>query len=159
MMKLIGSVLLISAGALWGAGRSFELRARVGLLSQLELLLQNLKTEISYSARPLPELIRTSDSPFCRAAAQRPEFSMDPCGALARAGEGLLGNEKDRELFRDFAAGLGTSDTGGQLEHLQLCMARARQHLSEARDICRERSRLYVGLGVLLGLGAWVLLL
>lgn len=158
-MKLIGSVLLISAGTLWGIGRSWELRGRVSLLTQLEALLQWLKTEIAYSARPLPELIRSSGSPFCRAAAERKEFSLDPCGALARAGEGLLSNEKDRELFRGFAAGLGVSGTEGQLEHLQLCMARTRQHLNEARETCRERSRLYIGLGVLLGLGAWVLLL
>lgn len=158
-MKLIGSVLLISAGAVWGIGRSWELRARVGLLTQLELLLQWLRTEIAYSARPLPELIRVSGSPFCRAAAERPEFSADPCGALAEAGSRLLHSEQDRELFRDFAAGLGASDTGGQLEHLQLCMARTRQHLGEAREAHRERSRLYIGLGVLMGLGAWVLLI
>lgn len=158
-MKLIGSVLLISAGVLWGLGRFWELRARVKLLDQLEVLLQWLKTEIAYSARPLPEMIRSSDSPFCRAAAERTDFPLDPCGALARAGEGLLRNEKDRELFRDFAGGLGASDTAGQLGHLQLCMARTRQHLGEAREACRERSRLYLGLGALLGLGTWVLLI
>lgn len=158
-MRLIGSVLLISAGAIWGLGRSWELRERVSLLTELEVLIQWLKTEIAYSARPLPELIRASESPFCRRAAERPDFPEDPCGALARAGAVLLRSEGDRELLRDFAGGLGASDTDGQLGHLQLCMARTRQHLSEAREAQRERSRLYTGLGVLLGLGAWVLLL
>lgn len=159
MMKLIGSVLLITAGALWGLGRSWELGARVGLLTELEVLMQWLKTEIAYSARPLPELIRSSDSPFCRRAAELPEFYSDPCGALARAGSKLLRDDKDRELFRDFAKGLGASGTQGQLGHLELCMARTRQHLGEAREAQRERSRLYIGLGTLMGIGAWVLLL
>ena len=159
MMQLIGSLLLISAGAVWGVGRSLELRERVSLLTQLEVLLQWLMTEIPYSARPLPELIRASDSPFCRAAVKEPGFCTDPCGALAEAGAKLLHDEKDRELFRDFAAGLGASGTDGQLGHLRLCMARSRQHLTEAREACHERSRLYIGLGVLFGLGAWVMVL
>jgi len=131
----------------------------MSLLTQLEGLLQWLQTEIAYSARPLPELIKASDSPFCREAAGYPEFSGDPCGALSRAGAKLLHNGKDRELFRDFAGGLGASDTQGQLGHLRLCMARTGQHLTEAREVYRERSRLYTGLGVLAGLGACVLLL
>lgn len=159
MMRLIGSVLLISAGVFWGMGRAGELRARVRMLSKLEVLLKWLGTEIAYSARPLPELIRASGSPFCRAAAERPEFTMDPSGALKRAGEGLLSAEEDQELFRDFAGGLGASGTAGQLEHLQLCSARTRQRLEEAREACRERSRLYVGLGTLVGLGVWVMLI
>lgn len=159
MMRLAGSVLLISAGVVWGLGRAWELRARVRLLAQLEVLLQWLGTEIAYSARPLPELIRASASPFCRAAAERPEFSLDPSGALKRAGERIFRREEDRELFRDFAGGLGASGTSGQLEHLQLCAARTRQRLEEAREACRERSRLYIGLGTLVGLGAWVLLI
>lgn len=159
MIKLIGSVLLISSGVIWGFGRYGELRARVSMLTKLELLLQWLKTEMAYSARPLPELIKASDSPFCKAASGQPEFSINPCGALAKAGANLLRSENDRELFRDFAGGLGVSDIAGQLGHIQLCMARTQQHLTEARETCRERSRLYIGLGVLLGLGAWVLLI
>ena len=158
-MRLAGSVLLISAGVIWGIGRSWELHTRVGLLTQLEALMQWLMTEIPYSARPLPELIRASNSPFCREAAEEPGFCTDPCGALAGAGARLLRVQKDRELFRDFAAGLGASGTEGQLGHLRLCMARARQHLTEAREAQRERSRLYIGLGVLFGLGASMLLL
>lgn len=159
MMRLAGSVLLILAGAVWGLGRSWELRARVGMLTQLEGLLQWLQAEITYSARPLPELLKASDSPFCKEAVMCPGFPADPCGALAKAGDRLLHNEKDRELFREFAGGLGASDTQGQLGHLRLCMARTGQHLAEARKACRERSRLYTGLGVLAGLGACVLLL
>lgn len=158
-MKLMGSVLLVLAGLVWGLGRTWELRQRVTYLSQLEVLLQWLKTEIAYSARPLPELIKAGDSPFCRAAARKPEFSSDPCGALYKAGASLLGDERDKKLIRDLAAGLGTSGIQGQLDHLELCAARARQHLTEARGAYKERSRLYPGLGALLGLGAWVLLI
>ncbi len=158
-MKLAGSVLLVLAGLIWGLGRTRELSQRVAYLSQLEVLIQWLGAGIAYSARPLAELIRAGDGPFCKGAVRQPDFSLDPCGALYRAGAGLLRNDKDRELMRDFTAGLGASGAQGQQDHLELCAARTRQLLSEARGEYKERSRLYPGLGALLGLGAWVLLI
>lgn len=147
-MKLIGLALLLLAGLLWGLGKLRELRERVERLRDLERLIQWLATEIRCHASPLPELLAQGDSAFCRAAMVQPEFSRNPQRALAQGGERLLALEKDRELLRGLAAGLGASDVQGQLEHLRLYAALAEDSLQEAREACREKGKLYVSLGV-----------
>lgn len=159
MMKLAGAFFLVLAGLAWGMGRSRELRQRVEALSELQRLMQWIRTEISWSARPLPELISVGDSPFCREAVKESCFPADASHALLQAGRRLLPQEKDRILLQSFTSGLGTSDIQGQLEHLALCMARVENSLEDAREAVRDRSRLYVGLGAFGGIGLCVLLL
>ena len=155
-MKPLGAVMLILAGLAWGLGRSRELGRRVARLTDLQKLIQWLRTEISYSARPLAALVEHSDNPFCREAVQLPGFYGNPREALAQAGDRLLADERDRALFRGLANGLGASDTQGQLEHLQLYMALTGDSLEEARTACRDKQRLYVGMGLLVGIGVCI---
>lgn len=157
-MKLCGSLLLLFSGLLWGISRARELYRRERLLMEWQRLMQSLKTGISYSARPLGELIQQEDSPFCREAAALPGFLRNPRQALARAGEQLLGRQADRELYRNFVAGLGASDAQGQLQHLDLYAAMVGQALSQAREEREKRSRLYICLGLFGGLTVCLLL-
>lgn len=157
-MKLLGGLLLVASGLLWGWGKSQELRRREALLCDWQRLLQSLKTGISYSARPLGELIRAADSLFCREAARQPDFAHDPRQALSQAGESLLGRQEDRELYRGFAAGLGASDVPGQLRHIDLYAAMVDQALAGAREERDKRGRLYICLGLFGGLTACLLL-
>lgn len=158
-MKLVGSLLLLISGLLWGGAKARELLRREQLLAEWQRLLQSLKTGISYSARPLGEFIREEDSPFCQAAVMQPDFGRDPPGALARAGEGLLSKPSDRALYESFARGLGASDAPGQLRHIDLYAARVEEALREAREERDKRGRLYVCLGLFGGLTVCLLLL
>lgn len=159
VMKLAGGALVILGGLLWGWERARALSRRVARLTELQKLIQWLRTEISYSARPLTSMLLTGDSLFCREAVALPAFDRDPREALAQAGEALLENEKDRRLVRDLTAGLGASDVQGQLEHLQLYFALTGENLDEAREACREKRRLYLGLGVLAGMGICIVMI
>lgn len=150
-MKLLGGVLLALSGLVWGLGQAAELRRRVDLLTDLRRLTRQLATEIAYSARPLPELLVRSPSRFCREAVKLPEFSEDPRSALGRAGEALLKDQGDREVFQNFAAGLGASGAQGQAEHLELCGELAEARLEEAREACRQKQKLYIVLGLFAG--------
>lgn len=158
-MKLVGSLLLIASGLLWGWARSQELLRRQRLLGEWQRLLQSLRTGISYSARPLGELIRGDPSPFCQEAQKRPCFARDPRQALAQAGETLLARPSDRALYKSFAAGLGASDSAGQLRHLDLYAALVEQALKEAREEREKRGRLCICLGLFGGLTLCLLLL
>ena len=158
-MKLIGSVLVILSGFLWGSAKSQELRNRERLLTQWQRLIQSLKTGISYSARPLAELLRSSDSPFCKLAVQHPDFLRDPPQALAQAGASLLNRAGDKALYREFAEGLGASDAPGQLRHLDLYAGLVSEALKEAREERDKRGRLYQCLGLFGGLTICLLLL
>ncbi len=151
-MKLLGAVLLVASGLLLGWGRSKELGERVAMLMDLRQLMNLLATEISFAARPLPEMLRRSESRFCQQAVKDGAFPQDPRGALSRAGETLLKNQRDRSLFRDFAQGLGTTDIQGQEEHLKLCGALLEDHLREARTDWQEKRRLYIAMGLFGGL-------
>ncbi|RKJ39622.1 hypothetical protein D7X94_11715 [Acutalibacter sp. 1XD8-33] len=158
-MRLLGGILLVLSGLCWGLGEAGRLSRRARLLTEFQQLMQALRTEISYSSRPLGEIISKSESRFCREAADRPEFRRNPAEALARTGEELLRNPKDRQLFRDFAQGLGASDTQGQIEHLRLHMALGEENLREAREECREKRRLYIALGLFGGLAACIVVM
>jgi len=158
-MKLLGSLLLIASGLLWGCAKSRELLRRERLLTEWQRLMQSFKTGISYSARPLAEMIRGDTSPFCREAVKLPDFSRDPRQALAQAGENLLGRQTDKALYQSFAAGLGASDASGQLRHIDLYAAMVEQALKEAREERDRRGRLYICLGLFGGLTVCLLLL
>ena len=106
-MKVLGSLLLLLSGLLWGAAKSRELWRRERLLREWQRLLQNLQTSIRCWARPLGELVEKEDSPFCRAAVGRPCFSQDPRAALAQAGEELLTRTSDRALYQGRARQAG----------------------------------------------------
>ena len=158
-VKVLGSLLLLLSGLLWGAAKSRELWRRERLLREWQRLLQNLQTSVRCWARPLGELVEKEDSPFCRAAVERPCFSQDPRAALAQAGEELLTRTSDRALYQGFVAGLGVSDVQGQLQHMGLYAGLVEQALGEAREERGKLGRLYVCLGLFGGLTVCLLLL
>ena len=107
-VKVLGSLLLLLSGLLWGVAKSRELWRRERLLREWQRLLQNLQTSIRCWARPLGKLVEKEDSPFCRAAVERPCFSQDPRAALAQAGEELLTRTSRGKRSPGAAAAHGT---------------------------------------------------
>lgn len=140
---------MILSGLCLGLWKADELRRREAALLDWKRMLQALRTGVSFSARPLEELVLGDrDNPFCRLAAEEPGFSRDPGAALERAGERLLREPADLDLYRGFARGLGESGAQGQLEHLALYASLLEANLGEAREAKEKRSRLYVCLGL-----------
>lgn len=158
-MKLLGCLLLTASGLCWGLERSRRLRRRTELLEELLGLMQFLHTEISYSACSLGQMLAMGSDSFSRAAAELHIFSQEPAAALAEAGSSLLQCRRDRELFHSFAQGLGASDTQGQMEHLELHMALARERLREAREDYAQKNRLYITLGLFTGAAVCIIIL
>ncbi len=156
-MKLLGLVLVTFSGLVWGIGKGRQLRAQAVLLGELQQLIQRLRTEIGYSARPLGEILAENRSRICQEAKNQPEFAYNPCLALEQAGEKLFGGGEGGALCRGLAQGLGTSGIQGQLEHLQLYSGLVEVSLREAEEACRQKGRLYLALGVLAGLTVCVI--
>ena len=126
----------------------------------LKKAIQGLKTGISYSARPLTELIAENrDSQFCRLAAESDAFLFDPLAALAAAGDSLLKEQQDKDLYGGFVRGLGASDTQGQLEHISLYASLLENNLAQAREAHERKSRLYISLGLFSGLTLCIVML
>jgi len=108
----------------------------------------------------LGELIaENGNSRFCRLAAEDPAFLPEPKAALERAGEKLLKETADMELYRGFVRGLGDSDTESQLEHMSLYAGLLESNLARAKEAKTEKSRLYVCLGLFSGITLCLVLL
>ncbi len=98
-------------------------------------------------------------SRFCRLAVKDGAFSRDPKAALRKAGETLLKNPSDLDLFHNFVRGLGESGTQGQMEHLALYGELLASHLKSAREEREKKSRLSVCLGLFGGVTLCLVLL
>lgn len=132
-----------------GLQRAQKLNKRVSALLDLKKLLLWLHTEILFSAKTVEMLIcENPSSRFCSLARETAIFSKNPITALRQAGDRLLQDEKDKRMFADFVSGLGTSDTENQIRHIKLYEELAAQHLAEASEDSKRRSKLCVALGL-----------
>lgn len=144
--------MILLSGLIIGIMKSARLRERETALLEWQKMLLRFKTEISFSARNMSELIGVcQEYSFCRLAATKPEFLMNPTLAMKKAGEEILSFSKDQSLYCDFTAELGVSHTEGQLEHIELYAGLVNANLQEAKTEVQQKSRLYMALG---GFGA-----
>lgn len=143
-----------------GISGAQKLRGRKELLLDWKQLMQRFKTEISYSAFLLPELIvRNQESAFCRLAFREETFEQEPVLALWGAGKRLLKNKEDAELFGNFVQGLGISDVQGQMEHISLYSQLLDQRLEGASRDLLSKPKLYLSLGLFSSLALCIVLL
>ena len=159
-MKLLGGALIILSGLLAGMLGAVRLRRRARLLLDLKAMLQRFQTGIRYAAESLPEMILDlQSSRFCRLAERDGEFLTDPARALERAGRTLLWDRGDLELYLNFVAGLGVTDTQGQLEHIGLYASLLEPRLLQAREEAGQKAKISVALGIFAGTALALLLL
>lgn len=160
----MGALLLIFAGTLLGYTESHKLSVRVEHLESFLRFLSAAKTEIRYSAVPVVQVIERHGSEL---------HFLKECVKRCNDGEGfsqawknaVLGNKKsdgfaahDAELLLSFGEGFGTSDTDGQLSHMELYSGLFRSNLKSAREDRNRKSKLYLTLGVFAGLSSALLL-
>ncbi len=158
-VKLLGAVLILLSGFLLGWSRARELQKRQESLLDLKQMIGAFRVGISFSAQPVAALIsQNRDSRFCRLAAESPEYLTAPKEALKKAGERLLKNKKDLALYSAFLEGLGSSDTQGQLEHLELYGNLIDANLLQAGENRDSKSKLYVCLGIFGGISLTLVL-
>lgn len=151
---------MILSGLCLGLRSAGELKRREALLLDLKRTIQAFRTGVSFSARPLTELVAAErDSRFCSLAAEDENFLWDPKAALERAGERLLKDPADLGLYRDLVRGLGESGAQGQLEHLSLCAGLLENRLSHAREEREKKARLFICLGLFGGVTLCLVLL
>lgn len=169
-MKWIGFLCIILAGFYGGQLFSHRLVKRVHLLTLLKLMIHTVETQIRFTSAELYDI-------FSQIAAQR-EFSQLSfprlcVGCLEREvdfptawqysieedGNMLLLEGEEVELLRNFGGALGTTDTEGQIGICRMYGGMMEVRLKEAAEKRQKLSKLYSGLGTLLGLGIAVLTL
>lgn len=168
MLKWIGCILLIAAGAGTGYLQSHKLTARVRFLEAFLQFLTWLETQIRYSASELEALLAGYEAPLtlqpllteCAGRMGQDEpFSQawDQGVALLPKESGLLPG--DRQLLCQFAEGLGSTDVQGQITHCAMQRAFFTNRLEEARDERQKKGKLYTMLGSFAGVGVSLLFL
>lgn len=149
MRLVIGCILTLVSGFSMGLCRAYSLRSRVNALVDFLSAIEQLRTEISFAARPLGDcLCALSGSRLCKTAAALPFVHEHPQRALAAATETCFANADDRALALEFAAALGSSDVDSQLRTLDFFAARIRTQFHTAEQERTGKSKLSVYLGL-----------
>ena len=71
----------------------------------------------------------------------------------------MLWDRGDLELYLNFVAGLGVTDTQGQLEHIGLYTSLLEPRLLQAREEAGQKAKISVALGLFAGTALALLLL
>jgi stage III sporulation protein AB len=172
MMKLVGALLVVAAGALIGRLQAWKLAQRPAQIRRFVRMLSQLETEISYGYTPLPAALDR----IGRSAGER-----DPLAAMLQSVARRLGQEQltvmeawreeaaaywDRLAFRnaeqEVIAGigdtLGTTDREHQIKHLRLAAKQLESLELEAVEQQRKYEKMWKSLGLLGGLRVAVIL-
>ncbi len=168
--KLLGSVLVVAAGAFAGFGLARRLESELKELERFEAALLCLSSEISYSLTPLPAALIEAGRRcgghvgdlFLRFGAATGLFQRRTAvealeHALSGSGRSIGGPV--RELLRELAANLGTSGHKDQERYIEMTIDKARGLRQEFQGECRRRAKLYRYLGVFGGACVAIVLL
>ena len=155
MLKLILCLTVIGASLSIGVFLSSRLNARVKIISELIVLIEEASVKMTYTADPLAVLFNDnfagysfrSDQPFSQ---QFKEMTRQYKDSL---------QPEDLQILDDFSDGLGTSDTVSQLRHMRLYLTMLNQQLSEAREVSAQKGKLYLILPLSAGIAAAILLI
>ena len=170
-MRLLGALLVLLACGAAGMLLARSLALRRETLRELQVALQLLETEISFTATPLPEALRRvaekTRTPTRRLFATASQMLRStPGAAVSQAWDRGLGvlaaaaplEERDLAVLSDLGQGLGQGDKADQIGKLELAKAQLRQLEEEASEESRRQARLWQTLGFLGGLALIILL-
>lgn len=143
-----------------GYGASKKLSIRVEFYEKYLKFISFLSTEIRYSANSLPELFERYDNrsmvscilKSCLTEMEKGNnitFSWRTGAESIKERYGL--KIEDIEFIKGFGDDLGSSDIEGQISHCKLNMELANTYLKSAREEKERKSKLFLMLGLFLG--------
>ncbi|MBD2869548.1 stage III sporulation protein SpoIIIAB [Paenibacillus arenilitoris] len=163
MIKLLGAVLILFAGAMIGFQQAAGYAERPRQLRQLAHALQRLETEIGYGHTPLPEALE-------RTAAAAPE----PIASIfGKAATGIWETESftfresweqavkaqwgatsmrggEQAVLIRLGSTLGISDKEDQMKHIRLALQQLKAEEDAARDDQARYEKMWKSLGILI---------
>ncbi len=171
MIKLLGALLIVFAGAAIGFNRARLLSNRPRQIRRLVHLLNQLETEIYYGFTPLP-----------RALARLAKQAAEPLsGLLGQAAGNLSGSSgrtvrecwqqavddhwpktamkaAERDILSRLGWTLGVTDRDDQIKHLRLAVSQLQSEENTAEEERKRYEKLWKSLGVLAGVLIVILL-
>lgn len=167
LIKLVGSVMVLGAGAGWGLMKSGELAKREKSLRNLKTALGVLESEIVFSSHYLKHALgRISEicgcgTIFSDISEQIGEIAVSKAwhNALLKNKKRLGLKDADIEILAILGSELGRSDREQQVRNIRHVTALLDQALEEAHNEYLQSAKLYRSMGILGGLFVVVLLL
>lgn len=168
-MKTIGLLLIVILSTALGASLYDKDRKKVVTFSLLCSVVDEIYSGIRYSGATVEELLVTcaenplySSLPFLRQIKTEIERSGISRDIVKKA---VLDNSSDMGLSREelipflnMAEKLGTTDVTGQLQMLENCKLQLCEFKNIQSRRCETLGKMYISLGLLLGIGAAVIL-
>lgn len=163
MMDLLGRCLLLAGCTALGLARGMTLKERTVCLDQFRRCLHRLLRELTFSLRPLPDLVadlqaRGPAGDFFTACRESPEETWTDRWQSALDMTPLPLKEEDRQILRETGEVLGRYDGESQSQALEGLLARLEENLTQAKAEEERLFRVYLALGVTAGLFGCLLL-
>lgn len=150
MIKLLGTVMVMTAALTLGWSGRKALADRVTRLEKLRWEVSRLRSRIGSCRMSLEDCF--SDSELFRPAAELLRKGTPPSEAVLCCGI-------EAEGLALFSAGLEAETVEGQLENIKLFMESLEGSAAAARDELSKKGRLYLGLGMLGGAAVCLILI
>ncbi|KZE74243.1 stage III sporulation protein AB [Paenibacillus elgii] len=164
MLKLLGAMLILLAGTLFGFYQASQLSRRPRQIADLIRMLQRLETEIVYGFTPLPDALRRAaradDSPAGALFAAAAEELGKPGGrsvqavwehSVSRGWKTTSMKAAERDILLQLGSTLGLTDRDDQVKHLRLTVSSLQGEADIARDERERYERMWKSLGLLMG--------
>lgn len=165
-MKIISLIIIGLACAMTGQYVAFRLTKHVRTLEKISLMLGTVENEISYLGRPTCELIKILSE---KDELKELDF-LQKCLSLSKSGDDIVDawassisqsnvvNGEDACILYSFGEGLGRSDIDGQISSCKYHEKLVNEKLNEAREKRKRYASLACGLGMLSGIGVFIVL-
>ncbi|CAG7612497.1 Stage III sporulation protein AB [Paenibacillus solanacearum] len=164
MLKLLGAMLILLSGALFGFYQAALLARRPKQIDELIRSLQRLETEIVYGFTPLPEALahtgRSCSAPVSRLLLEAAEELKRAEGrsvqtiwhqAVSEAWRNTAMKVQERDIWLQIGSTLGLTDKEDQVKHLRLAASQLQTESDNAREEQQRYERMWKSLGVLMG--------
>ncbi len=171
LLKIVGSLMILSASSFLGYMLSRECARRPEELRELQGQLQMLENEISFMSNVLADALYNVSSNsrskvgnfFGRTAEILKQGkginASDAWEAAVRENIGKTAlNKEDQEILISFGKMLGSSDMDGQIRNIRLTMEQLKQQEKKAEESKIKNQTMYRNLGMLGGLAIIVIL-
>jgi stage III sporulation protein AB len=161
MVKLLGAILILFAGTMFGFYQALQLSRRPRQIRQLIQALQRLETEISYGLTPLPAALLTISRQISQplsqifhiAAEQLKAFGLSTEEswryAIEAGWQDTAMKTAEQEVFQQLGLTLGLTDREDQIKHLRLTVSQLQAEEITAWEEQKRYEKMWKSLGLL----------
>lgn len=163
LIKLIGCLLIASAGFFTGCVLTQRLKGRRDFFDKFCVFISLLQTQIRYNSADIFTLVKSSAKCSGLELFETSEINISFNEFWEKAVNALPRkynlNNSDKELLSEFGSALGTTDIEGQQKHLKLYGGIFQNRLTECETALKDKSRIYRALGLFGGISTAIIIL